>query len=265
MADPVPADDAGAELAVARPHLPSADLADLLDGSVAPLSAVYGLDDQRFRAFAIEVARVTRVSEAGRLIVGAYLHKRRAEFARGEWTPWVAELAEALNVKTDTLGRWVLAAERHFGMELTKGANPTRRRPVTRTDPSTEIVAGGATNPPAGRRRRATAPAAAPGGDDSPGAGVTLAQRPTSRVASPAGPSAQRGAPQSSPAGTELDAPQEVCPRCHGSGTVPAAGRGNAARVDAAAAVRQRCAHPKRRALGYLTLCADCGENLSGR
>lgn len=140
----VPADTAGAELAVHRPHLPAEDLTDLLDGTVAPLSAVYGLDDQRFRAFAVEVGRLTRVAEAGRLIVGAYLHKVRPDFARGEWTPFVAELADAMQVKTDTLGKWTLAAERHFGLEVTKGANPTRRRallgrpkPVLARDPST--------------------------------------------------------------------------------------------------------------------------------
>ena len=126
----IPADEAGAALAVTRPTLPSAELTDLLDGTVVPLAAIFGLDDQRFRAFALEVARLTRVTEAGRLVVGAYLHRARDQAKRGEWTPFVAELADAMGLKTDTLGKWVLAAERHFGMELAKGANPSRRSPL---------------------------------------------------------------------------------------------------------------------------------------
>ena len=264
MADPIPGDDAGAELVVARPRLPGHDLEELLNAVEVPLAAARGLDDQRLRAFTIEVARLGRITEAGRLAIGAALHQRRALAKRGEWTPLVAGLAEAAGVTTDTLGRWVLAAERHYGLELAKGANPTRRGPLPSRRPAgllasgaSKNAAGGATKPPAGRGATTAPskgpgpvppPAAAPGGDDSPGAG---ARTKGTKV---------RTDPVPPPEGRE-----EVCPRCHGTGTVPVAGRGNAARVDAAAAARRSCAHRTKRVLGYLTLCADCGENLSGR
>jgi len=72
-----------------------------------------------------------RFVEAARLAVGAALHAalhaRRADYKRGAWTPFVTGFAEASGVTTRTLGDWMVAAERHYGLELPKAAKPTRQ------------------------------------------------------------------------------------------------------------------------------------------
>ena len=207
MGRPAPADEAGAELAVARPRLPGHDLEELLNAVEIPLAAARGLDDQRLRAFTAEIGRLGRVTDAGRLAIGAALHERRGRFKQGEWTPFVAGLAEAAGVASRTLGDWMLAAERHYGLELAKAAKPTLRgrqpRGLSAGAADTKPAAGGTASPLAGRggSPQPPAPAAAPGGDDSPGAGATLEPPPTSRVASHAGRPAQRGERQPGPAG----------------------------------------------------------------
>ena len=178
VADPVPADEAGGALAVARPHLP--ELVDFLDAGQVPIAVALALDDDRLRAVAREIVRLGRVTDAGRLAVGAALHDRRGRYPRGRWTPFVASLADDLGVKTETLGRWMLAAQEHYGLEPPKAAKPTlrgRRPPAIRasdadTKSAAEISAGrGATTAPSKGPGPVPPPAAAPGGDDSPGTG----------------------------------------------------------------------------------------------
>lgn len=137
--DPIPADEVGAELAVTRPAFP--ELAGWSATSDLPLAVAYGLSNERLAAIAAELGRQLRVTHAVRLMVGAALHKRRADYARGEWTAYVTEMADSIGMRTETVGKWMAAAERHYGLELPKGANPTRRKPVTRTDASSAIDA----------------------------------------------------------------------------------------------------------------------------
>ena len=61
--------------------------------------------------------------------------------------PFVAELADEMGVKSATLSRWVLAPEHHFGMELAKGANSTRRGRLPGRRP-TPLAPNASSDPP---------------------------------------------------------------------------------------------------------------------
>jgi len=139
MLDPrtIPADEMAA-LAVATPTFP--ELVDWLDGSRIPIEVAYGLDDVRLVAVVTQLSRQLHLTEAIRLAVGAALHKRRDDYKRGEWLPYVAALADTVGLKTATLGRWMADAERAYGLALPKAAKPTRRKPVVRVDVNSGAV-----------------------------------------------------------------------------------------------------------------------------
>jgi hypothetical protein len=211
---------------------------DWLDGTHVPLDVAQAMTEEQLLALGGWLSAYARFGEHLRRAVGAALHKRRSEFARGEWTPYVARLAESLGVGTETLGRWMAEAEKHYGLGLPKGANPTRRGPLAGRRPKPELAPNASSASPS---------PAKPDRPPAPG------PRPAPRQ--PGARPRQPGAPD------RPEAAREVCPRCHGEGTIPVPVPGRNAPDTSA----QTCAHPKRKQLGYMTLCADCGTNLSGR
>ena len=143
------------------PARPSAELTDLLDGTVVPLAAIFGLDDQRFRAFALEVARLTRLTDAGRLVVGAYLHRRRDQAKRGSGP--VRRRACRRDGRKDRHSRPVSPGRRAALRDgAGRAAKSTRRRPLPgrRPAPLLALIANSA--PTATRTGLSSAPAVSP-------------------------------------------------------------------------------------------------------
>jgi len=64
---------------------------------------------------------------AVRLAVGAALTKQRSDFA-SDWTEWFRAYAMELGRSTDSLSRWMVAAQKEYNLPAPKGAIPSRRR-----------------------------------------------------------------------------------------------------------------------------------------
>lgn len=251
-----------------RPQPELATLDDWLGGTHVPLDVAQALSEDQLAGFAGWLAQHERYGDAVRWAVGAALHKRRGDFKRGDWTPYVAGLADRLGLKTATLGRWMTEAEAHYELGPPKGANPGRRGPLPGRRPPKHASDASSDEP---------APELAPAVEATavclhPGCG-----RPAERVAGKwrhadgrfRHPVALTAPPEPEPAedppapSASLAGPRRVvCPRCAGAGTLPAPEEEGRNAPDTA---RLTCRHPRRKALGYITVCADCGANLSGR
>jgi len=236
--NPVPADDVGAELAVTRPAFP--ELADWLDGSRVPIEVAYGLDDERLVAIAAEIVRQVRVTDAISLAVGAALHKRRGDYPRGKWLPYVAGVAASIGTKTGTLGDWMRDAERFYGLELPKAANPTRRRPE-------ETPVGRSIEPPVSP---ADAPPTARNAHEPPLPPARPLLELAQHLAPDFNPRPREDRPAPAPTTTRVP-----CPTCAGAGTVER-------RRNALPPPSSCPPHPKagRKQLGYMTVCGACSS-----
>lgn len=222
-----------------------------------------------------------RYGDHVRRAVGAALHKRRGEFKRGEWTPFVAALADGYGIGTATLGRWMKEAEVHYQLDPPKGANPTRRETRAGASKSKPIDAEATPAPVSGADTGPSSDVAeqegpqfkpSPAAPEPPptrketAAGLQVDAPPASRFAPPvtvaeveAHAAALRATPPVLLARWALEVRPSACTvgRMVASALADSAGKANAVSLKGPSG----CPHPKlkRVNLGYLMRCGVCG------